>query len=141
MSGTGSDFADFLLGLPYSTSRRYVDPAINPYALAANFTYYPRWTTRHFGVHRDLIRAMCLDSGDELRAAWRAIIERGGPAAQPEAMRVLRRLPDQPEPLTWRSALEIQNKYERFEYLRAWTACFRRNYREAEKLARQKPPR
>jgi hypothetical protein len=31
VSGTGSDFADFLLGLPYSTSRRYVDPAVNPY--------------------------------------------------------------------------------------------------------------
>jgi trimeric autotransporter adhesin len=28
--GTGNDFADFLLGLPYSTSRRYVDPIINP---------------------------------------------------------------------------------------------------------------
>lgn len=27
---TGSDFADFLLGLPYSTSRRYVDPVANP---------------------------------------------------------------------------------------------------------------
>jgi trimeric autotransporter adhesin len=31
VSGTGSDFADFLQGLPYSTSRRYVDPVINPY--------------------------------------------------------------------------------------------------------------
>jgi hypothetical protein len=31
VSGTGSDFADFLLGLPYSTSRRYVDPSVNPY--------------------------------------------------------------------------------------------------------------
>ncbi len=30
VAGTGSDFADFLLGLPYSTSRRYVDPAVNP---------------------------------------------------------------------------------------------------------------
>lgn len=29
--GTGNDFADFLLGLPYSTSRRFVDTAINPY--------------------------------------------------------------------------------------------------------------
>lgn len=30
VAGTGSDFADFLLGLPYSTSRRYVDPSVNP---------------------------------------------------------------------------------------------------------------
>jgi hypothetical protein len=34
VSGTGNDFADFLLGLPYSTSRRYVDPSINPYGNA-----------------------------------------------------------------------------------------------------------
>jgi trimeric autotransporter adhesin len=31
ISGTGSDLADFLLGLPYSTSRRYVDSSVNPY--------------------------------------------------------------------------------------------------------------
>jgi hypothetical protein len=29
--GTGYDLADFMLGLPYSTSRRYVDSEINPY--------------------------------------------------------------------------------------------------------------
>jgi uncharacterized membrane protein YgcG len=29
--GTGNDFADFLLGLPYSTSRTYINPATNPY--------------------------------------------------------------------------------------------------------------
>ena len=31
ISGSGNDFADFLLGLPYSTSRRFVDPDVNPY--------------------------------------------------------------------------------------------------------------
>ncbi len=31
IAGTGNDFADFLLGLPYSTSRRYFDPTTNPY--------------------------------------------------------------------------------------------------------------
>lgn len=36
VAGTGNDFADFLLSLPYSTSRRYVDPATNPYG---NSTY------------------------------------------------------------------------------------------------------
>ena len=30
MAGSGNDLADFLLGLPYSTSRRFVDPAVNP---------------------------------------------------------------------------------------------------------------
>jgi hypothetical protein len=31
VAGTGHDFADFLLGLPFSTSRRFVDASINPY--------------------------------------------------------------------------------------------------------------
>jgi trimeric autotransporter adhesin len=30
VSGTGNDFADFLMGRPYSTSRRYVDSTVNP---------------------------------------------------------------------------------------------------------------
>jgi len=30
VSGTGYDLADFLLGLPYSTSRRFVDTSVNP---------------------------------------------------------------------------------------------------------------
>lgn len=34
--GTGNDFADFLLGLPYSTSRRFADPVVNPWG---NATY------------------------------------------------------------------------------------------------------
>jgi hypothetical protein len=111
------------------------DPRINPYALAERFTYHPAWTARHFNVHRDLIRAMCLDSGDELRAAWQAIIAHGGPAQQREAMQLLQRLPDRPEPLTWANAREITRKYDRLAYMQEWTACFRKNYRQACAMA------
>ena len=113
--------------------------ANNAFVLATNFTYEARWTALHFGPHRDLIKAMCLDSGGELRAAWRAILAHGGPAAQPEAMRLLAQLPDQPVPLTWSSALDIVGRYDRQDYLRQWTDCFRRSYRAAE--AAVKPSR
>jgi hypothetical protein len=115
------------------------DPNINAYAQATNFTYVARWTGRHFSVLGDLIKAMCLDSGRELHAAWKAILTHGGPAAQPEAMQFLRRLPDQPEVLSWTSALGISRRYESSVYLRQWTECFQRNYREAEKIARKEP--
>jgi trimeric autotransporter adhesin len=36
VAGTGYDFADFLLGFPYSTARSFVDPSINAYG---NSTY------------------------------------------------------------------------------------------------------
>ncbi len=108
---------------------------INPFVLAGTFTYRPRWSGRHFGVQRDLVRALCLDSGDELRAAWRAIIDHGGPACNPEAMALLRRLPTKPVPVTWESAVTDYRKIKRLEYMREWTAEMRANYRAAAALA------
>lgn len=115
------------------SSDNLADPTINPYALAQNFTYRPRWTARHFNVQRDLIRAMCLDSGDELRAAWRAIVANGGPARQPDAMAQLTKMP---AGVTWGSAVEITKKSDRLTYLRDWTASYRENYRRAREAVR-----
>ena len=111
------------------------EPEVDAYRLGASFIYEARWTSRHFGVQRDLIRAMCMDSGDELRSAWQAILENGGPENNPEAMRLLNALPDQPRPLTWASAVDIYATVPRLELLRDWTAFFRRQYRLAEKKA------
>lgn len=110
------------------------DPAINPYALATNFTYRSRWTGAHFSVQRDLIRAMCLDSADELRTAWGAILRHGGPDAQPEATELLGRLPDMPEPLTWHNAAAIAKKYDALERMRMWTGFYRGNYRKVKEM-------
>jgi len=109
------------------------EPETDAYHLGESFLYEPRWTSVHFGIQRDLIRAMCMDSGDELRRAWRAILDAGGAAANPEAMRLLEELPQSPVPLTWRSAVEEYAKIPRHDYLREWTAFFRRQYRLAEK--------
>ena len=110
-------------------------PGVNPFALAAEFEYEPRWTSRHFGVLRDIVKAMCLDSFDELQAAWQAIIENGGPEAQPEAMAQLGAMPDRPRPLTWAGAPEIPRRFDRMDYLRDWTEFFRDSYRKARRLA------
>lgn len=111
------------------------DPNVNPYEVAGRFTYHPRWTAGHFSAHRYLIRAMCLDAGEELRAAWQSIIENGGPGAQPEAMAVLERMPTAPEPLNWRSILEITRTRDNLDYMREWTMFFRERYREAKRVA------
>jgi ABC-type Fe3+ transport system substrate-binding protein len=105
-----------------------MDPTIHPYELAKTFTYRPRWTSRHFNVQRDLIRAMCLDSADELRAAWRAIVAGGGPTRQPAAMERLQRIP-----VTWSNARQSN---DRLTYLREWTGFFRENYRAAAEAVR-----
>jgi ABC-type Fe3+ transport system substrate-binding protein len=112
-------------------------PETDAYHLGEVFLYEPRWTSVHFGIQRDLIRAMCMDSGDELRRAWRVILDHGGPEKNPEAMRLLEALPEKPQPLTWESAVSTYAKVPRSEYLREWTAFFRRQYRLAEASARQ----
>ncbi len=106
------------------------DPLINPYALAERFTYRPRWTSSHFGIHRDLIRAMCLNASVELQSAWAKIIAHGGPNRQGTAFVMLGRLPDWPEPVTWRSAPRIGREHSRLDYMREWTLFYRASYRE-----------
>lgn len=116
------------------------NPQVNPYALAEHFTYHPRWTARHFNVHGDLIRAMCLDAGEELRHAWETILEHGGPERNPAAMGLLCRMPDRPEPLAWRSVQDIGARHARLDYMREWTVFFRESYREAARAARKTLP-
>lgn len=111
-------------------------PSVNPFKLAEDFTYRAQWSARHFGIQRDLIRAMCLDSGDELRAAWKAVLDNGGPEANPEAMELIRRLPTKPVPVTWKSAVTDYRRVPRLEYMRIWTAEMRDNYNAAARLAR-----
>lgn len=108
-------------------------PDINPFELGEAFVYQPRWTGGHFNVMRDLIRAMCLDAGEELREAWSTVIAAGGPAEQPEVMALLGRMPDQPVPLTWASALDIPRQHDRLDYMRAWTRFFRESYGEVSR--------
>ena len=107
------------------------------YRLAHEFTYCPRWTAGYYGLFRDLIRAMCMDSGQELRAAWAAIGAAGGPEQCPRAMAALQRLPQNPEPLTWASGLAMGRKYDRLDLLREWTIQYRAQYAEAARLARE----
>ncbi len=109
---------------------------VDAYQLSEAFFYNSRWTGRHFGIQRDLVKAMCLDSADELRAAWKAILENGGPEANPEAMQAFEALPVEPYPLTWKDAVTTCSAVSRLELLREWTAFFRRQYRLAAELAR-----
>lgn len=110
-------------------------PGADAYRLGESFHYEPRWTGRHFGIQRELIRAMCMDSGDELRRAWRTILMHGGPEAHPEAMRHFEAMPERPHPLTWASAVGVYADEPRLTILSEWTAFFREQYRLAEKTA------
>ena len=126
----------------FERHRRYAaddlgSPSIDPYQVAQHFTYYPRWTARHFGVQREIIRAMCLDSAEDLRAAWQTLRARGGVDADAPLIRSLptvaltnrRTGTVENAPLTWRTAPDFPESYDPLEYLREWTAAFRASYR------------
>jgi iron(III) transport system substrate-binding protein len=131
------DFEDFQREASRFSVDDLASPQINPYALADTFQYRPRWTAALFSLHRDLIRSSCLDSGEELRAAWAAIVRAGGPQACPAAMAELERMPDVPVPLDWKSAHTVIREHGRLETMRAWTIFFRDQYRRARALAEE----
>ena len=124
-----------------TTSDDLLSPGIDAYALASAFEYEPRWTASHFAFLRSFVRAMCMDAGEELRAAWGAILAHGGPEACPEAMRLLGRLPDAPYPIDWAhvtaavSDASLRKGLSDTDLQTEWTKFFRRSYREAREAA------
>lgn len=110
------------------------DPQIDPYQLARDFIYRPRWTGQHFGIHRDLVRAMCLNSAQELVHAWGTLLRHGGPDRQAAALQLMGRRPASPLPLDWRNALRMGREFDRLDYLREWTIFYRGHYAQ---VARQ----
>jgi len=117
-----------------STSEDLTRPEADAYALAEAFVYRPRWTSRQFSVLRNAVKAMCLDSGAELKRAAKAIAEAGGEAAVPEAAAAFAALPESMQ--TRAAARAAHDSLPREELLREWTDFFRAHYREAARLAR-----
>ncbi|MBQ7667006.1 MAG: substrate-binding domain-containing protein [Kiritimatiellae bacterium] len=126
-----------------TTSDNLLDPAVDVYSLASAFEYEPRWTASHFSFLRLFIRAMCMDSGDELREAWGAILEAGGPSACPEAVSQLEALPRAPYPVDWAGVTaaardpSLRAGLSDADLQSEWTKFFRASYREAAAKARK----
>lgn len=113
------------------------DPEVRPYELAKEFKYRPGWTAGTFGAQAFIIRAMCIDSHNELKAAWRALVDAGFP---PKAMEKFSSL----DHVNYAAAsgkikATTSSKAPKIDQVRLAKALadqFRANYLEAEKLAR-----
>ncbi len=112
----------------------------DPFQLAAGFTYHPEWTGPLFNLSRLFIRVMVIDCHAELREAWEAILAAGGPERVPEAAACLRRLPFDYRQAQNEVARRLNTNRDAVELAREWAAFFRREYREAARLARETPP-
>lgn len=110
------------------------DPNIDPYQVGKQFTYYPRWTGDHFAFFRTIVRAMCMDAGDELKAAWkRANASPQSVAAWTFQFPTLQLTSKDGKPVdfavNWRTAPDLKN-FESIEVSRALMLAYRDQYAE-----------
>ena len=60
-------------------------PAADPYHDSGNFTYQRELTSQAFHTLRQIVKVMCIDSHEEMKRSWHALMAAGMPA---EALRV-----------------------------------------------------
>ncbi len=113
------------------------DPDVDPFADAARFTYRGRLTGPLWGLIAPLAKGAFLDPLDELREAWHAILDAGGPQRVPQAMAAFERLP-----VGYAAAAATlkdlnSSPLRRLEVMRGWCGQAREQYREAARLARE----
>ena len=115
------------------------DPDAIPFELAESFVYHPERTARLFGLIRILIRVMIIDCHRELRTAWKAILDAGGPEAAPLAVETFTRLPF-PYEQSHTVARSMRGASERTALTREWAVFFRNSYEETARLTQRKAP-
>jgi len=108
-------------------------PDENPYTLAETFTYHGRWTGPYFGLLRLLIRTMCMDTSEELKAAWQTIIENQD--ACPEAMKVFESLPETAQYGHLAETISsMRRKTDEVVQARLWWEYFAGQYKSAREM-------
>jgi len=127
---------DFYAHAEWKTSRS--DPEADPFSDPSPLIYQPAWTSGLFRELAFVARVMCLDAHNELAAAWRAI----NAAPEPARTRALARLQDVAA-VDYaqvngriRATLASKSKVDEVSLASELGAEFRRQYREAEAIAR-----
>ncbi|MFK7849607.1 MAG: ABC transporter substrate-binding protein [Akkermansiaceae bacterium] len=109
-------------------------PNVMPYEDEGNFTYDPALTGKVFNTLRKLVKVMCIDSHEEMKSAWEAIVAAGMPE---DALAVFHDVSSVSYAIagsgdTGLDSRDTMVQAERMKELGEW---FRANYREAERLA------
>ncbi len=109
-------------------------PNGDPYNDEGNFTYDKELTGKVFNTLRQLVRVMCIDSHEEMKSAWDAMIEAGMP---PKAVAVFHDVSKVSYAIAGQGDVGLDSREsmvqtERIKELGEW---FRANYREARRIA------
>ena len=115
----------------------YFQKGYNPYRSGADFTYRPQLTGRYYSLLRALLKCTMLDAEEELKTAWKAIIDAGGPEKVPEAMKYFNAIPFSYEEAPAQAAKlrSVRSGAELAAIYRAWSDFSRANLRKAASLA------
>ena len=113
------------------------DPEENPYEQARAFTYHAAWTGPLFRAIAFVIRVMCVDTQDELSAAYRSLLDKNFP---PRATQLFDdvTLVDYATALgPVRSALGSSNPVDEVVLQNRLVSALRDQYRQVAHLARE----
>ncbi|QTN31507.1 extracellular solute-binding protein [Akkermansiaceae bacterium] len=109
-------------------------PTGNPYEDDGNFTYDRALTGRVFNTLRQLVKAMCIDSHEEMKLAWQAIIAAGMPedalAVFLDVSMVSYSISGQGDP-----GLDSRDSMVQAQRMQELGEAFRANYRKARDMA------
>ena len=112
------------------------DPDAAPFADEEHLVYHPEWTSAIFREMAFVVGAMCLDTHDELVVAWRAVNAAGRPPQAMAKLSDMSLVSYERTRGTIRQAFNSKDKVDEVRIASELDAAFRRQYREAEELAR-----
>jgi iron(III) transport system substrate-binding protein len=114
-------------------------PDAHPYEDSGNFTYERALTGASFNTLRQLVRVMCIDSHEEMKSAWAALIRAGMPA---DALAVFNDVSIMPYAKGGQGdpAFDAAGALDAAAYAAELGEWFRSNYRRAEAMAKATPP-
>lgn len=115
--------------------RQTMDPEILPYRQGAALVYDPKLTGSSFTAIRLVIRAMCLDTHEELKAAWTSLIDHGFPPQATAAFQNLGHISYATVTGSIGDKLSQRNNLVTAELSRTLAQQFRQQYHHVQELA------
>jgi ABC-type Fe3+ transport system substrate-binding protein len=112
------------------------DPDASPFDDEDHLVYRPEWTSGFFREMAFVIRIMCLDTHDELTAAWREIIKAGMPPAALAELGDMSAISYE-QMNTIKRTLNSKDKVDEIRLAKALATRFRDQYRRAGEIARE----
>lgn len=116
---------------------RMSDGKEEPFEKAKAFTYHPERTAAAFSAIRFLVRVICVDSHDELHAAWKDIIDAGMPERAIKVLEDLTRVKYEAATGNISKILSARDKAQETRLARELGDAFRTQFIRAGTMARR----